>query len=109
MKFVKDFPRQVQEIENLWIPLPDGTRLAARAWMPVDAAEEPVPAILEMIPYRKRDGMARRDEMMHPYFAGHGYAAIRIDLRGSGDSEGLLDDEYAPQEQEDGLVIIDWL
>ena len=109
MKFVKDFPRQVQEIENLWIPLPDGTRLAARAWMPVDAAEEPVPAILEMIPYRKRDGMARRDEMMHPYFAGHGYAAIRIDLRGSGDSEGLLDDEYAPQEQEDGLAIIDWL
>lgn len=109
MKFVRDFPRKVREIENMWIPMPDGTRLAARCWMPADAEEQKVPAILEMIPYRKRDGMARRDEMMHPWFAGHGYAAFRVDLRGSGDSEGLLDDEYAPQEQDDGLAIIDWL
>jgi putative CocE/NonD family hydrolase len=89
--------------------MPDGVRLAARAWIPEDASTDPVPAVLEMIPYRKRDGMARRDEMMHPFFAGHGYAAIRVDLRGAGDSEGLLEDEYAAQEQEDGLAVIAWV
>ena len=30
----------------------------------------------------------------HPYFAGHGYAGVRVDLRGSGDSDGILLDEY---------------
>src|SRR3954452_5812708 len=49
------FPRPVREIENLWIPLPDGTRLAARAWLPEDAERDPAPAILEYLPYRKRD------------------------------------------------------
>jgi len=103
------FPHTVREIENAWIPMPDGVRLAARIWLPADADVSPVPAILEFIPYRKRDGMAHRDEMMHPWFSGHGYAAVRVDLRGSGDSEGLLEDEYAPQEQEDGLAVIDWI
>ncbi|MBX3570512.1 MAG: CocE/NonD family hydrolase [Rhizobiaceae bacterium] len=103
------FPHAVREIENTWIPMPDGIRLAARIWLPSDADTVPVPAVLEFIPYRKRDGMARRDEMMHPWFAGHGYAAIRVDLRGAGDSEGVLDDEYCPQEQEDGLAVIDWI
>jgi putative CocE/NonD family hydrolase len=103
------FPCAFHEIENSWIPMPDGVRLATRIWLPLDTEANPGPAIFEFIPYRKRDGMARRDEMMHPWFAGHGYAKVRVDLRGSGDSEGLLDDEYAPQEQEDGLAIIDWL
>ena len=109
MKVVSEFPVKVRELENVWIPMPDGVHLAARVWMPDNAEAHPVPAILELIPYRKRDGMARRDEMMHPYFAGHGYAAVRVDLRGAGDSEGLLEDEYAPQEQKDGLAIIAWL
>ena len=74
------FPHTVREIENAWIPMPDGVRLAARIWLPADADVSPVPAILEFIPYRKRDGMAHRDEMMHPWFSGHGYAAVRVDL-----------------------------
>jgi putative CocE/NonD family hydrolase len=87
----------------------DGIRLAARIWMPEDAENNPVPAILEYIPYRKRDGVRLRDETMHPYFAGHGYACIRVDLRGSGDSEGVLTDEYLQQELDDGVAIIEWL
>lgn len=74
-RLVSEFPNRVREIGNAWIPMPDGVRLAARIWLPEGAETAPVPAILEFIPYRKRDGMARRDEMMHPYFAGHGYAA----------------------------------
>ena len=70
------------------------SRLAARIWLPADAMEQPVPAILEYIPYRKNDGTVTRDALMHPYFAGHGYAAIRVDMRGSGDSDGIMYDEY---------------
>ncbi|TNF88196.1 MAG: CocE/NonD family hydrolase [Gammaproteobacteria bacterium] len=100
---------EVREIENLFIPLADGTRLAARIWLPRDAESNPVPAILEYIPYRKRDFMRLRDEPIHHYFAEHGYAAVRVDLRGSGDSDGVLDDEYLPLEQEDAIEVIAWL
>ncbi len=109
MKIRTEFPNPIRSIENAWISMADGTRLAARIWLPEKAEAQPVPAILEFIPYRKRDGMARRDSMMHPYFAGHGYAAVRVDLRGSGDSEGILEDEYSAQEQQDGLDVIRWL
>ena len=102
-------PRPVREIENLFIPLADGTRLAARLWLPQDAEQDPVPAILEYIPYRKRDFMRLRDEPIHRYYAGHGYAAVRVDLRGSGDSDGVLDDEYLPREQLDAIEVIAWL
>ncbi len=106
---VTAFPRAVREIAHTVIPLKDGTRLAARIWLPEDAEQEPVPAILEYLPYRKRDGTYERDALTHPYLAGHGYAGVRVDIRGSGDSEGLLFDEYARQEQDDALEIIAWL
>jgi putative CocE/NonD family hydrolase len=109
MKTITDFPRKVKEIENLWIPLSDGIKLAARMWIPEDAEEKPVPAILEYLPYRKRDGTIVRDALTHPYFAGHGYAAIRVDMRGNGDSDGLMFDEYTKQEQDDAVEVIAWL
>ena len=84
-------------------------RLAARIWLPVDAARSPVPAILEYIPYRKNDDTAPGDARRHPYIAAHGYAAVRVDLRGSGDSSGLLLDEYLPQEQDDALEVLAWI
>ena len=105
----REFPHEVEEIENVFIRMSDGCRIAARLWLPSSARNSPVPAILEYIPYRKRDFMRARDEPIHRYFAGHGYAAIRVDLRGSGDSEGVLLDEYAPQEHCDALEIIEWL
>jgi len=106
---VTAFARTVREIEHLWIPMSDGCRLAARVWLPEDADTDPVPAVLEYLPYRKRDFTAARDEMTHRYVAGHGYACIRVDLRGSGDSDGLLWGEYLKQEQDDALEIIDWI
>ncbi|MER9331533.1 CocE/NonD family hydrolase [Mesorhizobium sp. M0488] len=89
--------------------MPDGCRLAARMWLPQDAECKPVPAIVEYIPYRKNDLTAARDAVMHPYVAGHGYAVVRVDLRGTGDSEGLMLDEYLQQELEDGCSVIEWL
>ena len=101
--------RNVKELENIFIPMSDGCRLAARIWMPDNARREPVPAILEYLPYRKRDGTVDRDEMTHPYFASHGYACIRVDMRGSGESDGLMFDEYTSQEQDDALAVIQWI
>ncbi|WP_292544138.1 CocE/NonD family hydrolase [Mesorhizobium sp.] len=109
IRVVTDFSRNVREIENLWIPLPDGVKLAARIWLPEDGEADPVPAILEYLPYRKRDGTVERDALTHPYFAGHGYAGVRVDMRGSGDSEGLCMGEYLKQEQDDCLAVIEWL
>ena len=104
-----DLPHPVEEVEHFTITLADGTRLAARRWQPVGAEHQPVPAILEYIPYRKRDKTAERDGLSHPYVAGHGYVCVRVDLRGSGDSEGVLTDEYLQQELDDGLEVISWL
>ena len=106
---IKDFPRKVKEVENFWIPMSDGVKLAARMWIPKDAEKDPVPALLEYLPYRKRDGTIVRDALTHPYFAGHGYASIRVDMRGNGDSDGLMLDEYTKQEQDDALEVIAWL
>ncbi|MBM3596651.1 MAG: CocE/NonD family hydrolase [Alphaproteobacteria bacterium] len=101
--------RRVHEIANEWVPLADGTRLAARIWLPEDAAADPVPGVIEYIPYRKRDGTAPRDALIHPYVAAHGYACVRVDIRGSGESDGALTDEYLPSELSDGCEAIQWI
>jgi hypothetical protein len=101
--------RAVCQMEYEWIELRDGTRLAARIWLPDDAAADPVPGILEAVPYRLSDGMATRDVLVHPWWAARGYACVRVDLRGSGESDGVLEDEYAQQEQEDLLEVIAWI
>jgi putative CocE/NonD family hydrolase len=104
-----EFPQEVETREHVWIPMADGTRLAARVWLPRGAEGNPVPALFEYIPYRKRDGTRWRDDIHHAYFAGHGYACVRVDIRGSGDSEGVLTDEYLQSELDDGVAIIRWI
>ena len=86
---VTTFPR-VTVVRDEWIELSDGCRLFARIVLPVDAVDDPVPAILEFLPYRLTDGTAHRDATHHPYWAGHGFAGVRVDMRGSGNSDGLL-------------------
>ncbi|GAB3716058.1 CocE/NonD family hydrolase [Nocardiopsis oceani] len=109
MRTVSTLPNEVREDEYVLVPMSDGTRLAARVWRPVDSEETPVPAILEFIPYRRRDLTAQRDSIHHPYTAGHGYACVRVDLRGSGDSEGVLQDEYLEQELVDAEEVLSWI
>lgn len=94
--------------EDVGIVMPDGIRLSARVWMPKDATKNPIPVILEHLPYRKRDGTIYRDELTHPYLAGHGYACIRTDMRGNGESEGLMEDEYTIQELSDACAVLKW-
>lgn len=96
-------------VEDVWIPMPDGVRLHARIWRPEDSLDQPVPALLEYLPYRLDDWTAPRDSERHPYYAGHGYASVRVDIRGTGSSDGHFVDEYSPQELEDGVSVILWL
>nr|WP_248003690.1 CocE/NonD family hydrolase [Streptomyces sp. RLB1-33] len=93
--------------EDLWIPLPDGTRLHARVWRPL--ADTPVPALLEYLPDRLTDRTAPRDWQRHPWYAGHGYASVRVDARGYGNSEGVPADPYGEGERADGVEVIHWL
>jgi hypothetical protein len=107
VRIATDLPFEIERTPHTWIALADGTRLAARIWRPV--TDEPVPAILEYLPYRKGDLTAGRDEPYASWFAGHGYAYVRVDIRGTGDSDGIINDEYAPQEQDDALEAIAWI
>ena len=100
--------RKIEERPDLGIVMRDGTRLSARFWCPVDAVDDPVPVILEYLPYRKRDGTCARDALTHPYFAERGYACLRVDIRGNGDSHGLMTDEYTQQELDDAVEVIQW-
>ncbi|MBK3559415.1 CocE/NonD family hydrolase [Streptomyces sp. MBT56] len=106
MNITTEFPYETTH-EDVRIPLSDGTRLYARIWRPL--TDEPVPALLEYLPYRLSDWTAPRDWQRHPWYAGHGYASVRVDVRGHGNSEGLPGDEYDAQELADGVAVIHWL
>ena len=101
------FPYDVQVIEHIAIPLRVGRTLSARVWLP--RTDDPVPAVLEHLPYRKDDWTLWRDQVQLGYLAGHGYACIRTDIQGTGDSEGVLEGEYLAQELADGAEVIAWI
>lgn len=94
--------------ETVWIELSDGCKLAARLWLPPED-KCPVPAILEYLPYRRRDRHRGDDAILHLAFASSGYAAIRVDMRGAGDSDGIMIDEYTQREWEDAVEVISWI
>ena len=93
------------------IPLKDGASLAVNLYMPDGAKpDDKFPAILEYLPYHKDDWSLARDWNLHSYFVRRGYVTARVDIRGTGASEGNPPDrEYSDQEQQDGLEVIDWL
>lgn len=97
-------------VRDTWIPMPNGARLHTRIWAPAPASQDaPVPVLLEYLPYRLDDWTAPRDSERHPWYAAHGYASVRVDIRGTGSSDGLFDDEYSEQELRDGEAVIAWL
>ncbi len=103
-------PQSVHILENVRIAMRDGVTLSATLWLPGDAADGTrVPAILELIPYRKDDWRWMSDRARMRYFAEHGFAGCRVDVRGTGSSEGIALDEYARDETLDGVEVVGWL
>ncbi len=96
----------VKRVRNIRIPMPDGITLAADLFLPDAAGRFPV--VFDYYPYRKNDQPATAF-LGHRYLAERGIVAGRIDVRGTGDSEGTALDEYCPQEQLDGVAAIAWL
>ena len=101
--------RAIDVVETDWIELAGRPRLAARLWLPGGAAVRPAPAVLEFLPYRRRDSTAARDESTYPALARSGIAGVRVDARGTGDSDGLYDDEYSETELADAEATIEWI
>jgi putative CocE/NonD family hydrolase len=99
----------IKTLENIWIPLKDGQKLAMRLWVPESADQSPVPVVLEYLPYRKRDNTRRRDQSWGESFAPYGFAYARVDIRGTGESDGVLLGEYLQREQDDAVEVIAWL
>ena len=99
----------VRTVDPTWIEVAGGLKLAARLWIPEGAPGEHFPVVFEYIPYRTHDSYRAIDDHWGPQLAARGVAFARVDIRGSGNSEGLLLDEYLASEQQDGAEIIAWL
>lgn len=94
-------------IEHLWIPMRDGVRLSARLWIPEAGGKHP--GVLECIPYRKRDLYRFYDDVWGKTLAEAGIAFVRVDVRGTGESEGAITDEYSELELDDCIEVIAWM
>lgn len=97
----------VRQVKNLFIPMRDGVRLAADVYAPEGAAG-PLPVVMEYLPYRK-DEVSPARSAHYLALPRHGYHVVRVDIRGTGGSEGVSTDEYSPLEQQDGYDAIEWL
>jgi len=98
-------------IREQFIPMRDGVKLAANLFFPADLKpNEKVPVVLEYLPYRKDDWSLGRDYSLHGYLVRKRYVVARVDVRGTGRSEGRTPDrEYSEQELQDGEEVIAWL
>src|SRR3954465_15958347 len=88
--------------------MPDGIRLAATLYLP-DPGDGPQPCLLEALPYRKDDLTSSYDETYRHMRDEFGFAVCRLDLRGTGSSQGDATDEYPETEQQDLVEVIAWL
>jgi predicted acyl esterase/amino acid transporter len=92
--------------ERSWLKMPDGVRLAVTFWRPTGANEK-LPVLLEYLPYRKEDSFYQRDYPLYSWFVRRGFIMAKVDIRGTGSSEGHLPDrEYSEQEMKDADEII---
>jgi hypothetical protein len=87
----------------------DGARIALTVYLPDSANDGPYPTVVESLPYRKDDAFYSADWPTYAYLAQRGFAGVRIDIRGTGASNGIIEDEYVPREQQDTLAVFDWV
>ena len=97
-------------ITEVRITMSDGIRLAADIYWPAGAdKKDRYPILLEYLPYRKDESRAR-NYSLYSYFLEHDYLVVRVDMRGTGNSEGItIPYEYSDIELDDGEEVINWL
>lgn len=95
-------------LERGTLTMRDGVQLGVTYYRPTaKAAEEKFPVILEMVPYRKDDFFAQGDYEYGAYFAQHGHALARVDVRGTGASSGpIAEREYSSAELDDAQELV---
>jgi hypothetical protein len=93
---------------RVFVPMADGTRIALTVYLPDAPGDGPFPAVIESLPYRKDDDCTARDWQTYSYLAAQGIAGIRLDIRGTGASTGVIAGEYVAQEQDDNLEVMAW-
>lgn len=103
MRYPVDIDRRV------FVTMDDGVRLALTVYRPDAPGDGPFPTVVESIPYRKDDEFMAPDHRSYTYLAERGFAGVRIDIRGTGASTGIIADEYVLREQQDTLAVFDWL
>ena len=83
--------------------MPDGVKLASTTYLPVSKRNgEKFPVLLEVLPYRKDDTFYISDYPSYSYFARHGFITVKIDIRGTGGSTGVVPPrEYSDVELDD--------
>jgi len=98
-------------MEDGWLKMNDGVRLAVTFYKPVPrSAGERFPVLFEFLPYRKDDGGYIGVYSLYAYFVQRGYILARVDIRGTGASEGMFPlREYSERELDDAVDVIDQL
>jgi uncharacterized protein len=89
------------------IRMRDGVELSADVYRPNRPGR--FGAILEHIPYRKDDLRAHQDRGQNIVLVEAGFACVRLDVRGTGSSHGVAEDEYTEAEQLDGVEVVAWM
>lgn len=107
-----EFPGMV-ELPNQFIRMKDGTELAVSVTLPASAngqaATGQFPAILIQTAYNKSAGRyASGIGGADPYLVQRGYATVVVDVRGTGNSQGVWD-AFGEKEQADYVEVVDWL
>ncbi|MEX0795748.1 MAG: CocE/NonD family hydrolase [Acidimicrobiia bacterium] len=94
---------------RVFVTMSDGTRIALTSYLPDAPNDGPFPTVVESLPYRKDDDCYSRDHSTYTYLGSRGFAGIRIDVRGTGASRGVIHDEYLAIEQADNIEVLDWV
>lgn len=107
MKTIERYPVRIDR--RVFVPMDDGVQICLTVYLPDAPGDGPFPTVVESIPYRKDDEFFAPDFRSYTYLAARGFAGVRLDIRGTGASSGIIADEYLEREQRDTLAVFDWL
>ena len=102
--------------ESLYIPMSDGTEIAADVWLPRDRPAEGVPTVLRMsrywrdyqLPAQLPIGLGTYPDNVD-WLNASGYAVLIVDVRGTGASFGVSETPWSPPEVADFPQLVDWV